>query len=269
MINHGNKAKSGWIFFAGCLLVLGLILSRPEHIQSSAANSGDAVEEAAGQWDQLFALGIRVIESDLKGTVKWQGTWNTLLTPEEGAGALASRLGFSEIGISRVQDHAVYDAAGSERGIDSKLTVTPVKDGQYYVVLRMEGQGKDNLEGIGALQSRYGDILADEGVEIHWNGALQGESSLSENHADREGMQNSLEETVRVMEIDASRELNLNPVENYTDEKTISRTYTVPEMPISVLSGGHQVALQFAAHLSTIAGKGEISIGSPLLTVEY
>lgn len=270
MVYHGKKVKSGFILLMGCLVVLVLVLSRPGNSQSSAAASGDAVEDAAGQWDKLYALGSRVLEAnDLKGTIKWQGTWNTLLTPEEATGALASRLGFSEISESRVLDHDVYHASGNEQGVLSKLTVAPVKDGQYYVVLRMEGQGRESLQEIGAMQTRYGDALADEGVEIHWNGALQGENSLSENHSDLSIMTYSLQQTVEKMEIAAAHELNLHSVEDYTDEETISRTYKVEEMPISVLSGGYQVSLQFAAHYNTSTGNTEISIGSPLLTVEY
>ncbi|MEF2968451.1 YwmB family TATA-box binding protein [Paenibacillus sp. M1] len=276
MRNPGSKGKNGAVAGAGCVLLLIVLLwmgnFTDEGAVSVSGKPGDSVGAAADQWDKLLALGKELIGEEIQGTVKWQGEWNTLLAPEEAAGALSSRLGFSAMQRDLVQDHTVYYSTGSVQRIASKLTVTLIGEGEYYVVLRMEGQGQPALAEMNSQMSIYGESLADEGVVVRWNAALQG--NLEETAIDSFGQDNdedrgSLEARIQNVESYVSRELKLEPLENYNEVETVSRTYSVPGFPVKVASGERQVALQIAVHRNAETGQEEISIGSPLLTVEY
>ncbi|WP_410772090.1 hypothetical protein [Fontibacillus sp. BL9] len=276
MSNPGSKAKlkSGVMIMAGAFLLLALLLGNMTKGEATSGLKGDPVEAAALQWEKLLTVGNGSIQEGIKGTVKWQGEWYTLLAPEEAANALSSRLGLSGVHEELMQDHTVYYAEGNPRGINTRLSVTWIEEGAYYVVLRLEGQGKEALAEMKAIQSPYGESLADEGVAIHWNAALQGtvkapvpgDSGFSASHGNAKAL---LQNKMQQLEHVASHALNLETVEDYTDAETVSRTYAIPELPISVASGDRQVSLQMAVHRSSESGEMEVSLGSPLLTVEY
>lgn len=267
----GNKWRNGSAILAGCMLLLVLLLGSMANDQASAVVEGDSVDAAAAQWDKLLELGTGSIYEGMKGTVKWQGDWNTLLAPEEAIGVLATRLGLSEVDQETIQEHQVYSAEGRSNAIRSKITVTPVKEGTYYVILRLEGEGMEALKEMKAEQTGYGESLADEGVSIHWNAALQGtmnpETRSSAGTGEIAG--SSLEERMQELEDYTAHALKMGLVENYKDAETVSRTYSIPELPISAISDGRTVSLQMAIHRNSETGLEELSLGSPLLTVEY
>ncbi len=276
MKNPGSRAKvkNGAIIMAGCLLLLALLLGNITKGQAVTVTAGDSVEAAAEQWDKLFALGSGAFQEGIRGTVKWQGAWYTLLAPEEAVNALSSRIGLSSIHEELMQDHTVYYAEGYARGIQIKLSVTWVEEGEYYVVLRMEGQGSDALADMKESQSVYGESLADEGVVVHWNAALQGNMKMvgpegTERSDNKKHTKELLQDSMKKIENLFSHALNLEMVEDYKDDETVCRTYTISELPISVLSGDEKVSLQMAVHSSSESGNMEVSLGSPLLTVEY
>ncbi|GJM72110.1 hypothetical protein HMSSN036_43260 [Paenibacillus macerans] len=104
------------------------------------------------------------------------GEVETQLAEEEAAGALTTRLGLSEPQTENVQGHSVYKANGSSEGVRLTLDVTAQSEGQYYVVLRLEGAGgtAGSAERMLDVQQLAGESLADEGVQIAWNAAVQG-----------------------------------------------------------------------------------------------
>ncbi|MMZ67315.1 hypothetical protein D1872_298920 [compost metagenome] len=86
-----------------------------------------------------------------------------------------------------------------------------------------------------------------------------------------EGDPSQLSETglINTIENAAAQEFNMVQVESYDDFGTASRTYEVEGWPISIFSGAHKVSLQMGVHRNLDQNSYEISIGSPLLTVEY
>ncbi|MEK5166632.1 hypothetical protein NYE69_30445 [Paenibacillus sp. FSL R5-0527] len=162
------------------LLLLGL--QRFKNEQSDLAgggdpvSAGDSLQAAGGQLEKLLAIGTALTPDPYLVTVKWQGKWKTQLAEEEAAGALATRLGLSEPQAENVQGHTVYKANGSSEGVRLTLDVTAQSEGQYYVVLRLEGAGgtAGSAERMLDVQQLAGESLADEGVQIAWNAAVQG-----------------------------------------------------------------------------------------------
>lgn len=236
------------------------------------------VDAADKQWKSVLALAESSSEGKLRATVKWQGTWNSLLGPSEAAYVLTTRLGLSTPEENEVQGHTVYNAQGSNGGVYSKLSVMPEEGGtSYYVILLMEGDARVNADVFSELQTIYGHSLQDEGVDVNWNAALQGSvaSGLSkglEVAAQSPGYSGaSIQKLLNKIELQTGSAFNLHSTEEYVDEdsQTISRSYEAGELPISVRSGDYNVALQMAVHYNVDTGEKEISFGSPLLTVEY
>lgn len=234
----------------------------------------DQVEEARKQLTLLHGMGSSLSEQPFQMTVKWQGIWSTLLSPEEAAGALSSRLGLPDPKQVLEMAHEAYQATGSLEGVPAHLTVTVRASGGYYVLLRLESAGgsAEGLNRLETVQSLSGESLADEGVEVQWNAAVQGitwpGASGSEESSDQSPEQtlNQLEKRIKEQK---TLRLKLKPVEEFAEELTVSRTYSVKGWAITAMSGEQAVNLQMAVHLNSGTGLNEISLGSPLLTVEY
>ncbi len=229
-------------------------------------DSADSVEEVMKQWENLLSISEQwTNESNdpMKVTVKWQGAWNSLLSAEEAIGALSSRLGLSNVQAETVQGHHVYTSNYNEQGVVAKLMLTPLENDTYYVRLRMEADVSENFMGFDALtelQAGYGASLIDEGVVAHWNGAIQGTVKA-------EGVSES--SLTDAIEQSTATQFNMELVDQYHDLGTVSRTYEVKEWPIYVLSGNHKVSFQLGVHHNSEADTYDISLGSPLLTIEY
>ncbi|RRJ61940.1 hypothetical protein EHV15_02330 [Paenibacillus oralis] len=273
------------------LLLLGLQRFKNEQSGGPAAvgdppSAGDSLQAAGGQLERLLSIGTALTPAPYLVTVKWQGKWETQLAEEEAAGALATRLGLSEPLTENVQGHTVYNANGSSEGVRLTLNVTAQSEGRYYVVLRLEGAGGTAGSGERMLevQQLAGESLADEGVQIGWNAAVQGiglartgagtgtESEPAESEPNEPA---PAERTVSAVLMGLEQQikdklgLKLERVEGFEDELTASQSYAVPGFPITAQSGKRQVALQLAVHRNADTGMDEVAVGSPLLTVEY
>ncbi|MGG6310238.1 YwmB family TATA-box binding protein [Paenibacillus macerans] len=264
--------------FSLVILVCAVLLVGLQRVNRNVQEEPSAVnpaEAAARQLAALHAMGEAATEDPFQITVKWQGEWSTLLSPEEAAGVLSSRLGLSATERQLVQNHDVYGAEGPLEGLPAKLSVTAQAENNYYVVLRIESMGgeAESLKLLTEAQQLAGDSLADEGVEIGWNAALQGIAwpATAALNAEASGGEHALSRTLDSLErkIQALPKLKLKKVEGFADELTVSQSYAVTGLPITARSGDHQVALQLAVHRNAETGMDEIAIGSPLLTVEY
>lgn len=251
------------------ILTAGVLLGF-EKWNNSDSSKDHPVEDAGEQWTQLMAIGSEFVQGSIRATVKWQGEWSTLLSPEEAADALSSRLGLSSPIFDKVQDHDQYHATGDMNGVQSKLSVTVQEKGHLYVVLRMETEGTKGMDALSILQYNYGNSLMDEGVAVQWNAALQGTSTV--NAGDISGSQSYVTQEEMLQQIEQHVTNTIQPlqvVESYEDVNTVSRSYEVPGLPLAVMSGDHKISLQVALHQNSDTGIQEISVGSPLLTIEY
>ncbi|WP_018752115.1 hypothetical protein [Paenibacillus sanguinis] len=271
-----RKLGKGILWLIAVLVVLLLLLAGLQRtVQNDKEVSPvDQVEGAREQLTILHEMGRTASDQPFRMTVKWQGDWPTLLSPEEAAGALSSRLGLPAPKQVLEMAHEAYKTTGSLEGVPAHLTVGVRASGGYYVLLRLESVG-GNAEGLKRLenvQGLSGESLADEGVEVQWNAAVQGITWTGANGSEN-GSEQSPEQTLeqleqRVQEQETLR-LKLKPVDEFAEELTVSRTYTVKGWNITAISGKQPVALQMAVHRNSGTGLNEISFGSPLLTVEY
>lgn len=57
--------------------------------------------------------------------------------------------------------------------------------------------------------------------------------------------------------------------ERYTDATTVAISYEAPELPLMIQSGEHQVQMQMAVHEDKEQQDTRITLGFPLITIEY
>ncbi|MEC2343573.1 MULTISPECIES: YwmB family TATA-box binding protein [Paenibacillus] len=270
----------GVLILVCAMLLVGL--QRIQSIETSEiaemtepeADALDPLKDAEQQLDALVAIGEAVTSNPFRITVKWQGDWDSLLSSEEAAGVLATRLGLSSPESGMVQGRTVYQSQGQIEGIHAELDLVTLEEGKHYAMLRLEAAGEDPAlwKQLQEAQRMAGESLADEGVDPRWNAAIQGMAWPASVKEEGEGSGDSvLAATLDRLEsqIKRSAKLKLKQVEAFGDEGTASRTYRVDALPITILSGEHHVALQVAVHRNSGTGMDEITIGTPLLTVEY
>ncbi|WP_068783428.1 YwmB family TATA-box binding protein [Paenibacillus phocaensis] len=258
------------------ILICAMLLAGWQRLQESGreAVASGPLETAGQQLSVLYSMGQAAAKGPFQLMLKWQGEWSSLLSPEEAAGVLASRMGLPEPEAGTVQGRTVYETKGRIEGVLAELELTNLEEGKHYAMLRLEAVGGDEaaLANLREAQRRAGESLADEGVQADWNGAVQG---LAWPALVAEGQEGSGEAGLAAVldkleaSIGALPGLKLKQVEEFADEHTTSRTYDVNALPVAVQSGGHRVALQLAVHRNSSTGMDEITIGTPLLTVEF
>lgn len=265
------------IIVAGTVVVKSLNGIGSITANADAAYSSEA-ESSRVQLEKILTVGENLMQGDMQATVKWQGEWQTGLSLEAAAKVLADRLGLANLYAEQVHERDVFYAEGTAGDIHGKLAITSQTEGLHYVVVRLENQSMAGLAQLAENGAGYGEALLKEGVRVKWNAALQG-AAFAEENADSAptadgyyegGIQGFPANTAfETMEFHVKKWLELRHVEGFEDERTISRSYAVEEFPIKVQSAGQNIGLQLALHWNTEANRYDVSIGSPLLTVEY
>lgn len=262
------------------ILVIAMLLVGLQRLQETGPKKPEVlepVEAADQQLVALYSMGQAVTADPFAMTLKWQGEWASLLSPEEAAGVLASRLGLPEPEPSMVQGRTVYGAHGLSEGFATNLELTRLEEGKLYAMVRLEAVGDtkaSSMELLREAQRTAGESLVDEGVQITWNAAIQGiawPATINADSTSEHEQASAVSHTLEKLESQISElpKLKLKRAEGFADELTASQTYAVDALPIAVQSGGQRVALQLAVHRNSGTGMDEITIGTPLLTVEY
>lgn len=278
-----------------CLFLFNQLDQQQNHVYAQKSHT---LQYAQEQWEQLWKVGSQLTEGPAHITVKWQGAWAVPLSSQEAAASLADSLGLTTPTAAHFQGHQQYASVQVTKEVKSTFTLTEQADGKYYVMVRVEAFNKEGLAKLEQLQGSYGAILNKAGVGIQWNGAIQGEltSSVKPRNLDQGGIQkNELGAGRESRESRKSRDgrdgrdsaestrlilakleslikmqwKEVAGVDQYQDGNTVSSSYHVGELPLSVLSGEQRINIQLALHQSSDSDKQEVSIGSPLLTIEY
>lgn len=262
-----------WFIVALIALLLLGVLQRTAQTDKGVSPA-DQIEGAREQLTILHEMGRTVSDQPFQVTVKWQGEWPTLLSPEEAVGALSSRLGLPNPKQVLEMAHEAYEATGSLEGIPAHLSLVVRADGGYYVLLLLKSVGgsAEAIKRLETVQSISGESLADEGVAVQWNVAVQGITWSGANGAGNVGEhspEQTLDQLEQRLQEQKTLQLKLKLVEEFAEDLTTSRTYSVSGWAITAMSGERPVALQMAVHRNSVMGLNEISFGSPLLTVEY
>ncbi|WP_379138643.1 YwmB family TATA-box binding protein [Paenibacillus sp. sgz500958] len=213
---------------------------------------------------QLIALGKQatVPGSALRMVLKWQGEIS--VGSEHSAKAaqeLAFAMGLGKVSGAEEDGHVTYRAE-AKRNDQVKISMFWSElDGETsYVIVTFETA--DALKA-GEWQSdaeEAGRIMRSNGIAAEWNMTVQGKANAQ--GTPREVLAHTEQDMLGAFS-------SVVPVERYEDDTTSSRSYTVPGVKRSVESGDHAISMQAAVHRDSNDGSKRVTIGLPLITVEY
>lgn len=281
------RVKNRWGILM-MVIVVGVIIIKSLNIAGAAAIADAAYSaEAASshtQLRQLLAASEDLIQGSRQATVKWQGEWHAALSLEAAAELLADRLGLADRYTEKVHGNQVFYAEGAfgeSEDVHGKLALMLQEEGIYYVVLRLENSTDEGLQRLPEIGESWGEALLGEGVRAKWNAALQGEAAefvnapewpdFGQDDSAGAGEADPMSALAAFAKLESrmKEQLKLQAAESFADVRTVSRTYAAEDLPIKAESAGQEISLQLALHWNTESDRYDVSIGSPLLTVEY
>jgi hypothetical protein len=237
---------------------------------SPDANDQSAVPGTAGIEESLTLLTSVGQKATVSGApvrlvLKWQGEYSVNYANHPEASVTAVRLGES-LGLNKVvsvdeNGHKSYRAsAGSTDNPRVSLFWSELGAGKSYAIVTVETDDLAHATGFDNIASQVGKQMIQMGVAAEWNAALQGMAQE----------QGEPGEALLLTEAILSEQApGLAGAESYEDESTYSRSYTVPGLERFVISGKHRIALQAAVHRDGINNVNRVTIGLPLITIEY
>ncbi|NGM84660.1 hypothetical protein G5B47_19860 [Paenibacillus sp. 7124] len=278
MGNRGRVGNKGiLLMFVLCFAALmlaefrsGAEASPAESGGVKAVRPGGAVvqgsagpEEPSDSVALLTELGRSVTEpgSPLRLVFKWQGSYTgeAGFLPES-ANSLAKSLGLPDAVQSSEEGHAAYRSSAKTGGMKTSLFWSEMGEGASYVIVTLETNDLSRTEGMAEAADEAGSILASAGIAADWNVSLQG---MSREHGEAS---RALKLTERTLE---GKLPGMSAAETYTDAATASTSYTVPSLAHTAQSGKHHLALQAAVHQDDVLGGNRVTLGLPLITIEY
>lgn len=256
MRQFGMKFIAGMILLCG---MTGILAGFTDH--SVNKRSSELVEENSGDsLELLYSLGKAQINSPLQVTVKLQGESSTLSSNEIQAAvqALTEEIGLSDVNMEIENGEQSYRAREVISGMDVRMDWVQ-SGGHSYVKFQLDTAGPANFQHIIDIQKKVSAILEEEGMTPAWNASVQGSVD--------NGL--SAEETMQILEGEMASDIPLNAVESYQDSTTESRSYEVPSLKTYVMSGDQPIHMQVAVHEDSMKKNNRITIGFPVITIEY
>ncbi|MNO75082.1 hypothetical protein D3C76_661070 [compost metagenome] len=258
---HGAGRKSG---IKGMLLVL--ILCCTALLLAGFRGEGEKESQIAQlkkSLPLLTSLGksVTVPDSPLRLVLKWQGEYDGD-GPEAGVTAanLSDDLGLGETSREDGVEHLTYRSAADRAGFQTTMFWSELGDGRSYVIVTLETPDLLNAPDLQAEAEEAGAKLRKIGITAEWNTSLQGAAKEQEDP----------KKALLLTEQNMSAQLpELKVLESYEDETTASHSYSTSALLHSVISGNHKVVLQTAIHQDAKEGSSRVTIGFPLITIEY
>ncbi|MDQ0193734.1 YwmB family TATA-box binding protein [Paenibacillus wynnii] len=211
----------------------------------------------------LSSLGKSVTApgSPLRLVVKWQGEY---IGSSHAAGLaatnLTSELGLGEVSREDGKEHLTYRSTAGSDGFKTTMLWTELGDESSYVIVTLETADLLNASDLQAAAEQAGTKLREAGITAEWNTSLQGVAKE----------QGDPREALMLTEQNMKAQLpKLKVQEKYEDATTASHSYSTSALQHSVVSGEHKIVLQTAIHQDAVKGSSRVTIGLPLITIEY
>lgn len=241
------------------IVVLGTVLVlagwRYGALQTTRYDSREA-EEALRS---LLAVSNQAPGTLDKLVVKWQGDWTANgENPEDIAAQIADQLNMPAVNQLVENGHTVYRSVRDSESLNIRLNMMERDPEQWYVVVQLDGSdaGREQLI---QLHKLCAELLKSVGVQAQWNTAVQ--RSL---HSEK-----SVNQLMKLTEESLAIDLSMQAKERYTDATTAAVSYEAPELPLSIQSSRHQLHMQMAVHEDREKQEARITLGFPLITIEY
>lgn len=273
----GNKRQSKGILVLAGICALAIVLSGFRSVgpagaggnsEQGAATANTVHNEATarGLQDSLALLAelgreASAPEAPLKLVFKWQGEYSGGAQADTVVQSLVNRLGLGQISRTDEDGHLTLRST-AELGRDTRLSLfwSELGGGRSYCIVTLAAADLAGSPELPAAAADAGRALQQAGIAAEWNASLQSSAKM------QEGPQAALLAAEQAL---AAQLPGIHAEEKYTDESTASRSYSVPGLTRTVSSGSHSLALQLAVHRDVNEDKNRITIGMPLITVEY
>lgn len=209
----------------------------------------------------LVQLGEESIDTSLKIVVKWQGSWSNhgQETTYGNARNFADNMGLSPMVKLVDSEHTTYRSLSVVDAVNVRLNWQQISGYQSYVIVQLEAPSELQLPTLLRLQEKYKQGLNEIGISVEWNASVQG------NIKDVETVSKSMEK----VEAHVKSRMAIHQIDRYMDTTTLSHSYTAPSLGFNLKSGTQSMDLQTAVHQDGISGLNRITIGFPLITIEY
>ncbi|MGG4129663.1 YwmB family TATA-box binding protein [Paenibacillus illinoisensis] len=243
-----NRWMSAGIVALALIIVIGMTTAYAERNESEGEKLEQLIHTSNTAMDQMERM-----------IIKWQGQGTG--SAEEQAARLSEQLGLPRPVLGSQTGHDVYRSEIQAEGSRAGILVNAVVTGEngYYVIVQLAGNRSTELSELVSLHEQVDQLLANSEVEATWNLAVQGTGTTDVS------VSNQLEET----EAKLSSQLGMHAAERYTDDNTASVSYSVPELPTAIQSGSDILNMQIAVHQDHDKGSNRITLGFPVITIEY
>lgn len=239
---------------AGILALAIIILVGMTHVYA------EKTESEAGKLEQLMKTADTAIDHVDRLVIKWQGEGRG--DAKEQAELLAHQLGLQQPERGVQTGHDVYRsemvADAQHAGILVNVVVTGEKE--YYTIVQLTGNEHTDQRLLTTLHEQVSQLLNDSGMKAAWNFAVQGTGATEESGASSQLQQ---------IEEQLSGDMNMQAIERYTDNSTASVSYEASDLPIAIKSGKHHLNMQLAVHQDDEKGTNRVTVGFPVITIEY
>ncbi|MBT2292710.1 YwmB family TATA-box binding protein [Paenibacillus albidus] len=271
--NRGlGKGKGKLTLLIFCMSVAVLLLAgfrsgadRPTAGAPAAADTAfSGVAELQKSLALLSSAGQEVTAagSPLRLVLKWQGEYRGDSDSfKRASDMLAEQLGLGKIEAREEDGHATYRASGSKDAYSNiSMFWSELSSDSSYVIVTVETRDLLKADTFQAAAEEAGTLMFSAGITPEWNASLQGTAKvLSGPDTALFSIEQSIQEQLP----------DMNPAESYEDDTTYSRSYSVPDLERVVSSGSHLIALQLAVHKDGNNNTNRVTLGLPLITIEY
>jgi len=261
------------------IILIGVTQVYAANVEVETKGSGTEVAEL----EQLLHTADAVIKHADQWVIKWQVAGHGDARMQ--AMKLAADLGL-EAPVQDVQTgHEVYRSQGkvgvSESPIGLLLNVASTEQDEYYVIVQLAGRAKLDRQTLLALHGQVAEAMTEHDLnEASWNMSVQGKlSEMNEDNGKparievsnmaQAGAEIKASEQLAALEVKLSREVDMKEVERYEDRATASVSYQATELPLEILSGSHLLNMQLAVHQVSGQDDARVTVGFPVITIEY
>ncbi|MDR0266929.1 YwmB family TATA-box binding protein [Paenibacillus sp.] len=247
------KIAANWACFGAIgIVILGVMFGSVWKMTTAEAKA------EPNELRTLLDLGNQMMDQPQRVVVKWQGSW-------EGSGAesaarkLSCSLQLAPVNELIENGHTTYRVIDNKDAVNIRFNWQEISPNESYVVIQLEATSPQVWSHLTDLQDQYGKKMRDAGIDAEWNASLQGNVNDNVHAAD----------TMNRIEGDLIHRLDAVQKETYEDATTVSNAYQVPSFASRVKSGGDWLSMQVAVHEDDQNGKNRVTIGLPMITIEY
>lgn len=261
------------------IILIGVTQVYAANVEVETKGSGTEVAEL----EQLLHTADAVIKHADQWVIKWQVAGHGDARMQ--AMKLAADLGL-EAPVQDVQTgHIVYRSQGkvgvSESPIGLLLNVASTEQDEYYVIVQLAGRAKLDRQALLALHGQVAEAMTEHDLnEASWNMSVQGKlsemnegnditSTIDASSPAQAGAEIKASEQLAALKAKLSREVDMKEVERYEDGATASVSYQATELPLEILSGSHLLNMQLAVHQVSGQDDARVTVGFPVITIEY